>query len=218
MRVKWWIAASLLCLGCPAWAQWVPLNGTQTSTTQVLSADGRVISHRETQERYFRSSSGSVLVQQIADDGTNLPTSGLLLDHGNTRKSYVVDYRAAKAIDKHRPAPASAPMTQAKLPVLLAPGQSAPAEEQVNGVRCVIIPIYVQNPNGSRKLIGRAWAAPDYNYAMMKEDSTRTLPDGRLIHTSRELKNVTAGVEPDAVLFATDAASVRQARTRVPRR
>ena len=207
-----WLA--LMLCGCPAFGQWVPLSGTQTSTVETLSADGRVTGHRVTKERYYRASSGSVLVQQMANDGSNVPAAGTLIDYGKTGKTYSLNYRSGAAVDKHRPARPMRPMTRADL----APPseKNGMREETVKGVRCVVAPVYKVNANGTRTLIGHGWAAPEYNFLMVKQDTVRSLSDGRMVHVVREMENVTAGAEPEPRLFKLDPDSVKRARIIVP--
>jgi hypothetical protein len=181
---------------------------------ETISANGRVTDHRETQERYHRASSGSILIQQMANDGSNVPTSAVLLDHGKTGKTYSLNYQTGAVVDKHRPARPMPPKTRSDLPS--AKNQNSTAEETINGVRCVAAPVYMVNANGTRTLIGRGWAAPDYNFLMVKQDTVRPLPDGRRIHVVRQMRNITAGVEPDATLFRLDSDSVKRARIVAP--
>jgi hypothetical protein len=217
MRANWPLslgflfAAALFCL--PAGAQWMPLSAGQTSTITTVSSEGKVINQEQTQERYFRRSSGSVLIQQMAGDGSNLPKRATLLDNGKSGRSYSLDYETGAAIDKHRPSRLSG--GAGPLPPEAAGGLP---QETVQGVPCVVVPSYAVGANGKRTLIGRVWLAPQYNYLMVKEDSLHPLPGGGAVRIQRELHEINAGVEPDDALFSVDKASVKRARAIAPPR
>jgi hypothetical protein len=214
MRAHWraaFVVFTVLLSGGMAWAQWMPVSGAQTSTLDTISADGKIVNHQESRERYFRRSSGSVLIQQMADDGSNLPKRATLLDNGGTGKSYSINYETGVAVDRHRPA---RPYTSSDL--LPASAASGMRQETVNGVPCVVVPSYRQNPDGTKTLLGQAWLAPQYNYLMIREDSVHPSPGGGSVHVHKELRNITGGVEPDAALFKADTASVKRARYMTP--
>jgi hypothetical protein len=211
MRTTWMIVGLVVLLGSPVFGQWVPIKGTRTSTIQIIGTDGRVTSHRETHERYFRSSSGSILIQHVAEDGGNRAASGLLLDSGNSGKSYQVDYSGAVANDLHRPAKPVPARTGADLAT--AKQQEELEESTYNGMKCLIASIKITGSDGKKTTIGKGWAVPDYNFLMVKEDTIRPLPDGRYVHTVREMGDLEAGVEPDPALFATDSSAIKRART-----
>jgi len=214
MRAYWRavVLAVMVVFFCgAALAQWMPVSGAQTSTVETISSSGKLINHQESTERYFRRSSGSVLIQKMANDGSNLPKSATLLDNGNTGKSYSINYETGAVVDKHRPA---RPYTSSDL--LPASAGSGLQQETVNGVPCVVVPSYRMNPDGTKTLLGRAWLAPQYNYLMIKEDSIHPSSNGGAVHIHKELHDITGGIEPDAALFKVDATSVKRARTITP--
>jgi hypothetical protein len=192
-------------------AQWVPLSSTQTTTVQVTTAAGKTISYEQRVERYHRKSNGSVLIQQIPNDGSNTPVSAILLDQAGTHKSYKLDYVNGVAVDRHRPVDSALPRTRAFLAA--ARPEDRPPEETVNGIRCVVKPVSLVQPDGSLKTIGKVWLAPDYNFLLIKEDTMHPLKGGGSMHIAREVHNLAAGVEPDDALFARDAETIKRART-----
>jgi hypothetical protein len=211
MRVSWWqYLAMIAVFCCPAFGQWTPVSASQTTTVQVISADGKITSHREQHERYYRKASGSVLIQEIADDGSNLPVSAVLLDHGKTHRSYKLDYVLGTADDKHQPAQSAPPRTGAYL-AAAEPGHQLP-EATVNGIHCVVVPASLYNAKGGKEVVGRVWLAPEYNFLLIKEDTLHPLPGGGHLHVMREMQGIIGGVEPDDLLFATDAQSIQRAR------
>jgi hypothetical protein len=177
---------------------------------EVTSADGKKISYEQRREHYYRKSNGSLLIQQIPNDGSNTPTTAILLDNGKTHRSYKVDYVNGVAVDRHRPAQADTPRTRAFLAA--AKPEDRPREETVNGIRCVVKPVSLVNPDGSLKTIGKVWLAPDYNFLLIKENTMHPLPGGGYMHITREVHNVLTGAEPDDALFATDAPTIKRAR------
>jgi hypothetical protein len=211
MRAIWLMTGVVVLLGSSVYGQWVPIKGTRTTTIQIIGTDGRVTSHQETHERYFRSSSGSILIQHVADDGSNRATTGLLLDSGRSGKSYQVDYAGGAVNDLHRPAKRVPARTRADLAT--AKQQKELEDCTISGVQCVIASIKIVGSDGKKTTIGKGWSLPDYNFLMVKEDTIRSLPDGRYVHTVREMQDLEAGVEPDSALFGTDANSIKGAAT-----
>ena len=216
MRISWLPLLLLAVFGGRAFAQWVPLSGTQTTTVRISTADGKTTSYEQHVERFYRKSNGSVLIQQIPNDGSNTPVSAILLDQGGTHKSYDLDYVGGRAVDRHRPAENAPPQTRAFLAA--AKPENRLPEATVNGIRCVVKPVSLATADGSLKTIGKVWLAPDYNFLLIKENTVQPLPGGGAMHIARELHNLSVGVEPDATLFATDMAAIKRARTlSVPR-
>jgi hypothetical protein len=193
-----------------AYGQWVPVSSSQTTTLETVSAKGRVLSHQEQRQQYYRKSDGSVLVQNLAQDGSNQPVSALLVDRGNSGRTYALDYTHGSAVDKHQPAVAAAPKTRADLAAMEA--HTRLQGDTVNGVSCVVAPVSLVNADGSKTVIGHVWLAPDYNYFVMKEDTLHPLRDGSYVHITRQTQNLQAGTEPDSALFAKDKASVKRVR------
>ncbi len=195
--------------GC-VFAQWVPVSHSQTTTVETIGADGKTISREQRRERFYRKSNGSVLIQQIPNDGSNTPLSAILLDAGKTHRSFTLDYVSGIATDRHRPAENTAPQTREFLEK--AAPENRPPEQTVNGIQCVVKPVSLATPDGSFKTIGKVWLAPDYNFLVIKEDTMHPLHGGGYVHITREAHNVTAGVELDEALFATDEQSIKRAR------
>jgi hypothetical protein len=202
------VIAFLALFPCCVFGQWIPVSANETSTEDVIGPDGQVTSHRVVKQRYYRSSSGSILVQDIANDGTNAAMTAFLLDYSNTLRSYVINYQGLRAIDNQRPLrKLPAPWTRADIH-----NDKILGEEVVEGIPCVILPIYAHYGfRGPPVLIGKAWVAPDYNHLIVKEDSTDPQPGGISVHLVRELHDISAGIEPDPALFATDAESLKRA-------
>ena len=210
MRIVYWILGLAVFGSGLAFGQWVPVSSSNTTTMEVVSANGRVLSHQEQQQRYYRKSDGTVLVQQLSGDGSNVPVSAMLLDRANGGRTYQLDYKRGSAVDQHQPAGSEAPKTRADLDSVKP--RTPLHTDTVNGVRCVVAPVSLANADGGKTVIGHVWLAPDYNYMVMKEDTLHPLRDGTHIHIMQEARNVRAGAEPGALLFATDKASLKQVR------
>ena len=80
--------------------------------------------------------------------------------------------------------------------------------DKVDGVDCFMVPIYDTGVNRTRVLIGKAWLAPAYNNLIMREEVTRTQPDGSRRHIVRAFK-IKDQKEPDPTLFARDRAAIK---------
>lgn len=201
----------LLSVGA-ARAQWVPVTGRITTTTEVIASDGTVTSKWSTKSRYSRSASGAVLIQRVARSGK--PASATLLDYGKSGKAYNLTYSTGQAHDMRRPLDshyASQPptgMTAAHRKVTL-------GNDTLDGVATFKVPIYDTGPNRSRILIGKAWLAPAYNNLIMKEEVTRVQPDGGKHHVVRVFK-IKDRQEPDKALFAMDRETVKKQWKQLP--
>jgi hypothetical protein len=195
----------LLLTAAAANAQWVPVTGRITTTTEAIASDGTVNNKWTTASLYSRSSSGSVLIQGVGRSGK--PAVATLMDYGKTGKTYTLTYATGQVSDMHRPldgqyaAHPPTGMTPAHKKISL-------GNDKVDGVDCFMVPIYDTGPNRTRVLIGKAWLAPAYNNLVMKEEVTRTQPLGGRRHIVRVFK-IKDRKEPDPTLFARDRATVK---------
>jgi hypothetical protein len=194
------LVLALLIPSATLFAQWVPVSGRVITTTETIASDGTVNTKWKTTSLYARSSSGSVLTQRLGRSGK--PATATLLDYGKSQRMYSLTYRTGQVNDLHRPldrqyaAQPPTGMTDAHRKVSL-------GNDKVNGIDCFIVPVYDLGPNRTRVQIGKAWLAPAYNNLILREDVTRTRPDGSKRHIVREMK-LTSQSEPDASLFSTD--------------
>jgi hypothetical protein len=194
------LALALMILPGTVLAQWVPLSGRVTTTTETIASDGTVTTKWKTTSLYARSSSGSILTQRLGRSGK--PATGTLLDYGKSQRAYSLTYHGGQVNDMHHPldrqfaAQPPTGMSAAHRKVTL-------GNDKVNGVDCFVVPIYDVGVNRSRVLVGKAWLAPAYNNLIVREELTRSRPDGSKRHIIRELK-VTGLSEPDPSLFSID--------------
>lgn len=205
----------LACACTPALAQWVPVTATETTTIDVTDSAGKLTSHRVAHDRYFRSQSGSILVQHLSGPAGDKLESATLLDYGNTGKAYAIAYNDLAVMEKGRALAPAFPRTRADIRPEYE--KNILGRESLQGIECLILPVYsYDRQTRSERLSGRVWVAPDFNFVVLKEDSTEVSPDGSLVHIVKEKKHVRIDVEPDRVLFSTDKQSLKQALTLPP--
>jgi hypothetical protein len=209
MKLHRWGLAIVLLAAEAVVAQWAPVSAKQVTTTDIISGT-RVKSHRVVRERYVRASSGAFLIQHLTADGKT-PKTATLFDSAKTHNSYLLDYQGASAVDLRRPVKIPPPPPKGNL----SPEQKKEiiGEENVHGVHCLISPLYAFDASGNKRMIGRVWAAPDYDFLMVRQDSTQVLADGNVMHIVRELQEISAGTEPDSALFTIDPVSIKKAAT-----
>jgi hypothetical protein len=199
------LALLLILSAGAARAQWVPVTGRITTTTEVIASDGTVATKWTTKSRYSRSASGSVLIQRLGRSGK--PATATLLDYGNSGKAYTLTYSTGQIHDIRRPLNARY-ATQPPTGMTAEHKKVTLGNETLDAVATFKVPIYDTGPNRSRILIGKAWLAPAYNNLIMKEEVTRTEANGSKRHIVRVFK-IKDQKEPDVTLFARDRKTIK---------
>jgi len=176
-------------------AQFTPVVAKQRTVQEELDANGNVVRHYETLETYMRNSSGATLTQTYSVlDGKRALESGQLFDF-DRHKEYALNYRSHEAIGRmdlpHKPR--SDYMRNAR---------NVLGEETVNGIHCMIGPIFQITADGTKRQIGRAWNSPEYSLSV-KRDSIVELFGGSRTHVITELYDISF-VEPDPNEFDLD--------------
>ncbi len=204
MRVKF-VVGFVLLMAIEAFCQQTPFSATETHTLQVISPDGRITEHKVTQRRYFHSSSGATLTQDLSPD--KVPIRAQLTDYGRTKKAYLIDYVNERAqVERELGDRMVLPRSRSDV-------KNALGSEIVHRFECLILPSYLTDERGRKELIGTGCIAPELNFLRIKEDITMKLKDGRSERIVTELEDIRVGDEPDPSLFAIDSASIRRAKS-----
>jgi len=176
-------------------AQFTPVVAKQRMIQDELDADGNVVRHSETLGTYLRNSSGATLTQTYSFlNGKRELESGQLFDF-DRHKVYALDYQRHEAVGRldlpHKPRPD-----------YMRNARNVLGEETVEGIHCVIGPIFQLRDNGTKRQIGRAWNSPEYSLSV-KRDSILEPPGGPRTHQIVELYDISF-VEPDPNEFALE--------------
>jgi hypothetical protein len=188
------IAASTLSATL-CFAQFTPVVAKQRTVQDVLDENGKVLMHEEALETYLRNSKGATLTQTYSVlDGKPMLESGRLFDF-DRHKEYVLEYRRSQAIP-HLDLP------QKPGPDFLRNAKGSLGEETINGIQCVIDPMYQLMEDGTRRQIGKVWNSRELGLSI-RQDSILEPSGSPRIHEVVELYDISF-VEPDPNEFDLD--------------
>jgi|SRR5579863_1171423 hypothetical protein len=175
-------------------AQVSPVVAKQRKILDTLDSQGNVVSHRVTLAIFLRNSDGSTLTKSYTSTGGVASIRSGQLEDYSRHKLYALDYLKYQAVPV-------ADLRDGPHPEYLASTISALGEETVNGLPCLIHPVWVKL-NGERHQIGKTYDSAEYGLRV-KEDAIIEPPEGPRTHLIEELYDIQI-VDPDPKEFTLE--------------